>query len=141
MAKTEKSYFKKIVVTSPLRLSTGKKVGWTVVGNNIGVLETSDALEVKELTACAKENKYGVQLIDAATFEDLKKNIGKNSPKPQWSPKVNSDNLDLLKPKSAAAPSVKPPVAVESPAPKSNERTEQPTTAVGVFPPEQPTLV
>lgn len=133
----EKSYFKKIVLTSPVRLASGKKVPWINVGWNTGALETDNASLIKELNAVA--GKAGVVVIDQAEFEDLKKNSSKKPSNPKWSPGVtppipSSPSLKAKSEKSSAA------AAAETDKP-TVEKTEQPALASGVFPPSENVLV
>lgn len=132
MAQT--AYFKKIVLTTSLRLSNGKPVNWVNAGWNVGVLETSDELTITELTKYAEEQKGGVTVIDKATYDDLKKNSVSKSPRQEWSPGVTStlEQLQNLSPKTASEKPSKSAAAGK----KSVERTEKPATATGVFPPD-----
>lgn len=133
----EKSYFKKILLTTRVKLSSGKEIPWITVGFNTGALETGDSATIKELTKLAEGNKGGVIAIDQAAFEELKKNTAKPSPKLEWKPSVTATELDPLG-KSPRPTSEKPAAA---PAAAVEPKSDKPATATGVFPPDQPPLV
>jgi len=141
MLMAEKSYFHKVALTTRLRLSDGTPVSWTPVGNNVGVLETSDEKIISELDALIARGIGGVTRIDKKAFDDAKKNSSKNwGRKQSWHPTISTDPKKLSpfgklpkesskkSPASAAAdkPAEKPAVG------------EGPALATGVLPPEAP---
>lgn len=129
------AYFKKIVLTTELRLSNGKPIPWVPAGWNVGVLETSDALTISELSKYAEEQKGGVTIIDKATFDDLKKNSASKSPKQEWMPGV-STTVEQLQNPSPKTKSEKPSKSAAADKP-AVAKTDKPATATGVFPPDK----
>lgn len=128
-----KSYFKKVLLTTRVKLSNGKSIPWVDVGWNTGALETEDELMVSELTACAKAGRGGIVAIDEATFSDLKKNSEKFSRKQEWQPlttgpeavnPISQQSLSLKSEKSSEPAVVDKSVA---------ERSDEPPLATGVF--------
>jgi hypothetical protein len=140
MADKTFAYFRKIVLTTEIRTSDGKPIAWENAGWQTGVLKTSDAKLISELTQFATSQRGGVTVIDEATYEDLKKNSGQKSPRqqpvmarasiPQPSTPPQSPKEQSAKSSSSAAAGKKPAV----------ERTEKPATATGVFPPDAPSV-
>jgi hypothetical protein len=131
---SETAYFKKIVLTTQISLSNGNKIPWINVGWQTGAIETSDPLTITELTKYAKEERGGVTVIDKPTFEELKKNSGKQLPRPQPVMARASLPQPSILELSPKAQSEKP--SKSAAADKKVERTDKPATAKGVFPPE-----
>jgi hypothetical protein len=69
------AYFKKVMANMKLHVA-GKPVEFELLDRNLGVLKlpVSDPL-VAPLTAAANARRGGIVLIDAAMYEDLKKNL------------------------------------------------------------------
>ncbi len=141
-----KSYFKKAVLTSPVRLSNGTKAPFINVGENMGVLETDDEFLVAELSKCVNGgNKCGVQASTKAEFDSLKKNTVSKSPKLPWQPTLSQDNLGL-KPSaksgsSSPAAAKKPTAATPATEAPAAPKTDEPALATGVFVNDQPPLI
>lgn len=133
------SYFKKIMLSSPLHLRNGRKINWTACVGNEGVLVTEDAALIEELQAAISRNVGGVFAIDEAKYDEIKKNPAIKSPPPQWQPTVMPTELDPFRsppPSStssnaAGADEAKPQAA--APAKPKSSRTNKPQTRAGVF--------
>lgn len=136
MADTAPSYFKKIVLSTKIRLSNGNPIPWVNVGWNVGVLETTDPITISELTKRAKEERGGVTVIDKATFDELKKNSSNTSPRQVWRPTVSWEMTSPLGQASPNQPSEKP--SKPDAAGKAKVKTDKPATAVGVVPGSKP---
>jgi hypothetical protein len=139
MLMAEKSYFHKVALTTKLRLSNGNPVSWIPVGNNVGVLETSDETTISELNAMIERGIGGVTKIDKKKFDDAKKNSSKNWRRKQsWHPTISTDMSKLSPfgklPKESSKKS--PASAAEAKAEKPV--AEEPALATGVLPPETP---
>lgn len=110
------AFFKKILLNSPVHLASGKKIGWTALMGNEGVLTTEDTAFAEELRAAITKGIGGVSEIDEATFDDLKKNPAIKSKKPQWQPGVMPDQISpFLGSKASSIPSVAAAEPVASP--------------------------
>lgn len=85
-------YFKKELVSRPLYLPGGGKVGFTNIGDDTGLLATEDGFLIAELSKLAARHKGGVVELNVAAYEDLKKN-------PPTSPSSlnNSNNVQELR--------------------------------------------
>jgi hypothetical protein len=126
----EKAYFKKVVLTTKVKLSSGKDIPWENVGWNIGVLATEDSKLIKELSAFSKEGKGGVLSITEADYTELKKNLPQPS-RPLKQLQVSAPEPKLRAKPADSAKSSSPAAAV---APESKvEKVDQPVTAKGVF--------
>lgn len=67
-------YFKKELVSSPLKLPNGFRVLFTEVADDIGVLATDDGYLIGELNNAIKRRVGGVVAISSDEYEELKKN-------------------------------------------------------------------
>jgi hypothetical protein len=130
----DKAYFQKFVLSTKVRLSSGKTVPWINVGWNTGALETTDAALIAELDACAEAHIGGVKRITKSEFDDLKKNSSKQSPRKTWRGTATQP-LPKSNPKPAASAKSSSPAAAATskPAPEP-VKVEEPVTATGVFP-------
>jgi len=77
----ETAYFKKIVLSTEIRLSNDKAIPWVPTGWNVGVLETTDPMVISELDAFAKREVGGITRITKEVHDDEKKNSVNKSPK------------------------------------------------------------
>lgn len=67
-------FFKKELVSRPLYLPGGSKVGFVNIGDDTGLLATEDGFLIAELSKMAARHKGGVVEITAEAYTDLKKN-------------------------------------------------------------------
>lgn len=123
-----KRYFQKLMLSTPVVLANGGKINWENAGWNTGALATEDAALADELALL--KGKGGVDEVDKAAYDALKKNSVTPSPRLVWQPKVTGMQ-ELTKPQSAKSTS--PAVATEPAKPAKAEKPEQPATAKGVF--------
>ena len=68
-------FFKKSLFSTPVYLPGGRKVLFTEVGDDTGVLATEDGFVISELTKLVNAgNKGGVVITNEAEYKELKKN-------------------------------------------------------------------
>ena len=129
----DKRFYKKLVLTSPIRTKNGKKIEWENAGWNTGILATDNKSVIAELDACVKQNMGGVIAIDEAAYEGLKKNS-----KPASRPRQAASAIQLMEQKMAQRAAAQSPASAASSSQNAADNAkavaEQPATATGVFP-------
>lgn len=116
------SYFKKILLSTPVHLGNGQKVVWTALVGNEGVLATEDTAMESALRAAITKGVGGISEIDEAEYERLKKNPASRLKKPQWQPGVMPAQIDPFR---GSKPSPDQNVAEASPAPVVEESARE----------------
>lgn len=74
MAELPLTYFLKELLSNPIRQRNGASFPWDDVGDDIGVIATTDANLVFELSAYESTHTGGVVRIDEVRYQELKKN-------------------------------------------------------------------
>lgn len=78
------NYYRKELVSNPLRLPSGHIVKFTEVADDTGVLATEEGYLISELNAAIARHVGGVVAIEASEYEELKKNPPSKPSLPPW---------------------------------------------------------